>query len=213
MSSPDWWPRPCRLPHAADSKWNRVELEKFFKLGWDLSPEARLQADEHYDELRPFAQGDSRLKYSLAVIKIKQLKYQDALKLVTEVVATDKKNLNAWQAKIWLTVLTKNYSQAMVDLEKAAQAMPPIDESNDKNAEVKLEMATFMGRVFGFLEGPAASHTNEDDRIAQRKKLTAKLSPERKAAFLKMTAASGDRQVLGTHRSGDRLQGTGQRRG
>lgn len=180
---------------AADSKWQRDELVKFFRLGWDLSPEARIKVDEQYDELVPLSKGDGRLQYAMALIKIKQLKYQEALKLVNEIVAADKMNLNAWQAKIWLTVLTKNYSQALVDLEKAGQAMPPVDTTDDKNNEAYREMATFMGRVFGYLEGPAGTHTNEDERIAQRKKMVARLSPERRKAFENGREAVSDKYL------------------
>lgn len=168
---------------ADDVKWDKATLSKFLTAGWDTTPEGRAFVDQQFEELQVISKGDTRLNYALGLIRVKQLKYQDALKLFGEISASQKKDLYAWRAKIWLTVLTKNYSQAMLDMEKASAALPPMNDEADQQKDLHEGFARFLGRIYGYLEGPVATATDEADRVAQRKKVVARLNPDLRKVF------------------------------
>ena len=162
---------------------SRKELSKLFELGWQPGPEAPAQADAFFDDLAKSSKFDARVKYAYVLVRIKQRKFPDALKLVREVLSAEPKNMHAWQTQIWLEVLKKDFGQALLDMDKMTELFSADENADADQEETYRDAAEFCGRVFGYLDGPAASSSNEATRGALRKKIVARLTAARKTAF------------------------------
>lgn len=159
----------------------KLGLAKLFEVGSQNTIKSRTAATDRYKELRLLAPTDSRIVQGYAIIQIKLHNYSEAVKLIDDVLASDKTDLHVWKTKSWLSVITKNYAAALVDLDHLSQLMPP-DAKRDEE-EQQLELARYLGRVFGFLEGPVADASGTVQREPAKKKILARLSEPRQMAF------------------------------
>lgn len=156
-------------------------LAKLFEVGSQNTIKSRSAASDQYKELRQLAPADSRIIEGYAIIQIKLHNYPEAVKLIDEVLASDKTDLYVWKTKSWLSVITKNYAAALVDLDRFSQLMPA--EAKGGEEEQQLDMSRYLGRVFGFLEGPVADAAGAAQRESAKKKILARLSEPRQMAF------------------------------
>jgi hypothetical protein len=172
------------LPLAAQADDAAVKqgVARLFEVGAQNTVKARAAAEEHYNDLKNAAPTDVRITYAYALVQIKHHKYAEASKLLDEVVAARKTDRQAWKAKSWLSVITKNYAAALVDLDRLSQLLPA-DAAEGDEEEQHLELSRYLGRVFGFLEGPAADAVIDPQREAARKKILARLTEPRQLAF------------------------------
>lgn len=156
-------------------------LAKLFEIGSQNTIKSRSAAADQFKELSLLAPADNRITQGYAILLIRQHKYPEAIKLIEQVLKSDESNLYAWKIKSWLSVITKNYATALVELDRVSQLMSA-DETGDTE-EQQLEVARYLGRVFGFLEGPVADASNPAQRDPAMKKIVARLSEPRQAAF------------------------------
>jgi hypothetical protein len=81
-------------------------------------------------------------------------------------------------------VLLKDYRGSLGRMQKLADGMPA--ETSDEPAEApNRELATFLGRLCGFLEGPAQWNTGEAERSALAGQLDSQLTGARRTNFEK----------------------------
>jgi len=162
----------------------RADLETYLEHAWSVKPEERTQATSYFDELIQRVGPDRRLGHARVLATIKQRQYADALKFVNSLTAVENPKPELLRAKVWLAVLLKNYGQAAVAADKLALVLPPIaDPPADDESDYE-DFARFLGRVQGFLDGPAADGYPEGQRAALRKKVLDSLKGERKVAYL-----------------------------
>lgn len=167
------------------------ELTEIFDAAWKPSIRGLQMAQSQYDELVRQTPGDMRVKYAFALVLMKNRRYEDASKLLGDILAVDKSHLPARRAKAWINMLTKKYPAALVDLDHLSQQLPP--ESNDDVENQYRDAAAFMGRMFAFLEGPAqnavANHTLADYQA----KICGRLGGARLSAYNTAFRATADR--------------------
>jgi chromosome segregation ATPase len=84
---------------------------------------------------------------------------------------------------VWLHTILKNYPAAMLSADGLSLALAdrPLD-SEQRRAEHE-ETVGFLGRLLGFLGGPAAESVTQDERKALEKKLLARLGASHQAQF------------------------------
>lgn len=189
------------VPVAAAAPPTRDELKKLLELGWRIDPESQQAADELYDQLSGATRSHGSVSYAQALIKIKQRRYSDALPLVDDLLRFEPKNIDAWRAKIWLSIILRRSPEALVATEKAVAlfpaepaapvAPPPADkDARDDPAEANdaeryyVDLSTFLGRMFGYLEGPGAATVGEAQLVTHRTKVVERLTGARREAFL-----------------------------
>jgi hypothetical protein len=170
---------------GADAPDLKQEVTKLFETGWQPSLKANTAADEQYAKLDKLAPVDRRIPYAHALVKIRQRKYADASRLVAGVVAHEPQNWHAWRTKIWLSMLMKDYPQAMVEMDQVAQLVAAVDEgdSPDQVENLQVGLARFLGRMYGYLEGPAAGDVTHAALDEGRQKVEARLSARQREAF------------------------------
>jgi hypothetical protein len=160
----------------------KPQIEQLLEGGWPRSLKARGEAQQQYQKLERQSQSDARIPYAYALVQLRQLRYADAARLIDQVVKADKQNLAAGKLKIWLAVITKEYDKALLEMPRVA-ALLPADEAADDAETPNLEVARFLGRIMGYLEGPAKEGMEQAARNEAVRETTARLTTRRKAAF------------------------------
>lgn len=165
----------------------RDQLKKLLELGWQIDPESQQAAAEFYDELSGATRGHSSVLYAQTLIKVKQRRYADALPLVDDLLRFEPKNIDAWRAKIWLSIILRRSPEALVATEKAVALFPPEPDDPAAAGDAEryyVDLSTFLGRMFGYLEGPGATTVGEAQLANHRTKVVERLTGSRREAFL-----------------------------
>jgi predicted nucleic acid-binding Zn-ribbon protein len=174
-------------PPAAETIPRRVQ--RMLDLGWPRTLDARVEAERRYDRLAPLAASEPRIPYAFALVQIRQYRYPEALALLDQVVAADPQNLTARELRIWLAILLKEYGKALVQMPELVQRLP-VAKPADKAASLapdaqssQLELAGQLGRMCGFLEGPAQGHVDQTVLAACVEHMVSWLGESRQKAF------------------------------
>ncbi len=136
-------------PAKAATPYERGVAETL-DIGWAKSYSAVSPAEAKYRETRALAD-DPRACYALALVLIKHRRYKQVGPILDEALKLDRGYLPAWRGKIWVLMLTKRYEVALVEMDNLSQQIAA-NAGADKAAST---MVGFLGRVFGYLEGPA----------------------------------------------------------
>ncbi len=157
-------------------------VAQFFETGWNpqTAREEPLTAD--FERIEQLAPGDRRIAYAFALIELKNRRYSQAARLLDDALSTDKDDLAARRAKVWLLMLTRKYPAALVEMELLAKSLPP-PNAGGRDEDTYREMAAFLGRMFAFLEGPMSGAVVEHVLADSRDRVTARLNPQRRAIF------------------------------
>ncbi len=167
----------------ADEAAEREAVAKLLNVGWATTPKARKAADAQYDTLRVLS-GPSRaaLEASLLVL-LQQRRYDDAAKRVDELLAKNPTDLTAQRAKVWIAVVSKNYSAAMLAADKLSRQLADDPPRADDEQAIHDDLHAFLGRIYGFLGGPAAENVNQEDRKASERQIADRILDTRRAKF------------------------------
>jgi len=170
------------------------EVAKLFAVGWQPSLKARSACAEQFSKLDKMAPADRRVPYAYALVHIRQRSYSYAAKLVGGVLEKQPDNLHAWRVKIWLSMLLKEYSAAMSETDRAAQVIgtDPLESPGDVDTS-GLEMAAFLGRIYGFLGGPASDQVSGALVETSQEKVRNRLTELQREAFEEGRRAIADR--------------------
>jgi chromosome segregation ATPase len=162
---------------GADESPAKAHIIRLLDTGWGNSFRAIEPAQGHYETAKAAAPRDPRPAYAFALVHIKHRRYGDAVKLLDEALASDSRHLPTREAKLWTTMLQKNYAAALVQMEQLAAALPQEEAGKPSDAEQQRETARYLGRLLAFLEGPAAKSADVERVAASRKKVESRLSP------------------------------------
>lgn len=144
---------PTTWAQADDSEL-QAEIEKLFQVGWDTSSASRAAADQQFQKMAVASQAHPSANYAYALVLLKQRRYDEAAKPLDSAVAGDPTNWSARQNKIRLLMLTKKYDAALVELDRMSKQLAEASEDQLPPSQ-RREVVAFLGRMIGFLEGPA----------------------------------------------------------
>ncbi|MGE0606892.1 MAG: hypothetical protein AB7O62_07350 [Pirellulales bacterium] len=165
-------------------------LKQLLTTGWKRSFQVLKPAEEEFEQLQADFAGDPRPAYALALVQLKHRRYTRARELLTDLVAQSPDDHHARQGLIWTLMITKKYEAALVHMDELMRHPPIADEAAQADEGLEDEgptVAEFVGRMFGFLEGPGAgtSAVLEEDVIAQRDRTLEALPTGLRDAFNK----------------------------
>jgi len=143
--------RPAFADDAGDAVL-KARLERLLSLGWERSFDGLREAEAIYEQAREAAPGDVRVPYAMAVVAIKHHRYAAALGYI-ETMRELRPNL--WvsnRAKLWLLVVLRRYEASLEQLAWMSEQFTAGEGEPDAKTS---ERVKWMGRMFGFLEGPA----------------------------------------------------------
>jgi hypothetical protein len=179
---------------AEDAAANRA-IGQLLEVGWGDSFRVLGPARDEFDKAKSLAPRDPRVPLAFALINIKHGKHSDAAKLLDEVLSLDRRHVAAREAKIWIDVLMKRYAAALVQIDELSGMLPPKDEpgaSEDVKSRWR-ETSRYLGRLFGFFEGPAEKSAPASRVADVKKQVLARLSAEHRQEFEAGHKAVSDR--------------------
>jgi hypothetical protein len=165
-------------PASADEAELRSGIVRLFEVGWQDALAARTQADRAYREIAP---GDLRADYAYALVLMRQRRYDDAVKRLDALLKIHPSHLAARENKIRLLMLQKNYSAALPEINRLSQLLAAADQEA-LPPEKRREKLRFLGRLFGFMEGPAEGVAAATVERTQRE-VESRLADEELAVF------------------------------
>lgn len=167
--------------HAGDAEL-RAHVSAILSSGLKAGPGALASAEQQFTSAQRGGVDAPQLHYAFSLAQLKNRRYDDAANTLSALVADRPDYLPAWQAKIWLAVLRKNYSAALVDAELVSRRFPPADATAGEEQQYH-DLASFLGRTLAYLSGPVAD-TVAAARVKEvQRKLVARLTTTRRAAF------------------------------
>ena len=170
-------------PSLADDAAEREAIAKLLDVGWAATPKARAAADAQFDVVRLLSgPSPAALEASLLVL-LQQRRYDDASKRADDLLARNPADLTAQRAKIWIAVVSKNYAAAMLAADKLSRQLADDPPRADDEQAIHDDLHAFLGRIFGFLGGPAAENVNQDDRKASERQIADRILDTRRAKF------------------------------
>ncbi len=170
------------LPVAARAEVDmRGEVLQLFQQGEKYSASALATVEEHYQQLRSTTR-DPRWDYAYLLMLIKQHDNDNALRVAAALAESAADPLPAYRAKVWLEMNKKKYAAAMADMDLLSQRLPKADGAGEAEAGPR-DASRFIGRMLGFLEGPAAEAVNQSTREELRIKIIDRLTPSRRQAM------------------------------
>ena len=168
---------------AADKQARRQpEVQQLLQAGWTRSLRAAAEAETLYEQIKRQAPADARVPYAHSLVQIKQGRFARAQQLANDALALAPDYTPAWQAKLWLQVLTKKYGEALAQTDRIA-AILARDHADPRNEAAMLDALTRLGALVGFMEGPVGGSVDQTVLARQKERIIAPLSEPRKEAF------------------------------
>ncbi len=168
----------------------KAGIIKLVQLGWEKPSDAFEQSQKLYKDLEAQFPGNATLDYAYALVQLKRFRYAEAARAIEKAVAVDKQNLTLLKLRCWLAGVSRQYDVVLKDLERIAdllavaagdQSKPKQDAESQQTA--RLETVQFLGRVYGFLEGPGSSGVDALQRAKTRQYISDRLDAPQRAAF------------------------------
>ena len=141
---------------------------------------ARTEAADQYERILQSAPVDWRVAYAFALVQIKQRRYDDAQKLIAQILKINPTDLNVWKSKVWISMLTQKYTTALVEMDRLAGLIQDVEADDD--AEFR-KTAQFLGGMFGFLDHVSDGRVAEPVREQHRERVVDQLSDFLKKEF------------------------------
>jgi hypothetical protein len=168
--------------HADDAEATAA-IAKLLEVGWNTTPQARLDTNAQYMEVLKVAGSDPRVPRAAALVLLQQRRYDVVAKQLDLLLEHDPADLEAWRAKVWLATLLKNFPEALLAADKLGQNLPEEAEVTTEAEIAAREYIAFLGRIFGYISGPMVDAANQEPRKIAEKRLLARLSPARQDEF------------------------------
>jgi tetratricopeptide (TPR) repeat protein len=166
---------------VADDAPFRKALSEAITTTWGSKPELAKAANEKFSQIDQMAPGDPRALYGHALVLISQRRYDDALRVLDRLLADQDDHLPAWRAKIWIVTLRRNFGASLAACDRSTAIL---GELGDEGTEAITEHLRFVGRVLGFMEGPAADAAGTGGRGDIEAKIVARLDESQRADLL-----------------------------
>lgn len=169
-------------PGNAAEALTQEQISSLLDTGWKASGPAWKAAQGEYGVLLRAAPGDANLEYAYLLVMLRQRKYEEALDQSAKVLAASPGHLPTLQARVYTLTLLKKYEASLVELETMAKAIvktrtPPLTQEEAR------DYARFLGRVWGFIHGPAQSSLTEQSRESARERVMTALGKNGAALF------------------------------
>src|SRR5262245_9802441 len=161
----------------------RNAIAKLLDIGWGTTPKVRLAADAQYDEVRRLAGATPAALEASLLVLLQQRRYDDADRRSDELLERDPTNLTGRRAKVWMAVVLKDYSAALIATDKLSQQLANDAPRADDEQRIHDELHAFLGRIYGYLGGPVAENVNQDERKELERKIIERITEPRRARF------------------------------
>lgn len=184
----------------ADEAGSRSLVRQLLEQAWDTTDEAKSKATERISQLHRL--GDSvEAAYAEALVCMLQRRFEESQSALDRLLKLEPGHLAAHRAKVWTSLLTKNYGAALVGMERLAEAAAKSTEDEATRDDAN-ESARFLGSVYGFVDGPLEKTAAVASRKSTEKSILAALNDQQRMLFTearhevmeKFTGLTSDRE-------------------
>ena len=158
-------------------------IARLLEIGWDASPSARKAADQQTYEVARLVGRDPRALTASWLVLLQQRRYDEAVQRLDTLLAIVPDDLQALRAKAWCQTLLKNYEGAMLTASTLSELLAAKPAETKEDAAEHTELIGFLGRLLGFLAGPAAEAVNQDARKSLEREIVGRLGESQKTIF------------------------------
>ncbi len=130
------------------------QIAALLEEGWQ-SPSADAIQQLYEAALRADSE-DTRAELAMALVHLKARQFREAVPVLDRAVTRDGGNLAAWRAYTWLLILLREHETAIVQMEQLAASLG-VGKGATAPESHQMETARWLGRLSGFLSGPAAN--------------------------------------------------------
>jgi hypothetical protein len=176
----------------AENEQLRATLMELFESSWQKSAEGLNLAAAQHRKAKAVAPSDTRADYAMALVQWRYLRFTDAEATLRDLTNAHPEDWSATRARIYLGILMKKYSQSLADIDQLSRRLAEA-AGDPKAEEARRETAQFLGRVFGYLEGPAQKLVSQTSVADVRKGVMERLSESDREAFSESFGALGER--------------------
>jgi len=162
--------------------------------GWQDFPGAYEKAKGEYETAKPLFPRDSRLHCAMGLAAMRQREFNAASSYFTAAIQADAGNLSAWKAKLWLLAFQGELETTLQGMDRLT-SFYPADEADGDLEKQLVDAAHWMGRLHGFIAGPASGEVADEAIEEQAAAIDKRLTGDRLEAF-----NNGREQTLAKYR-------------
>ena len=122
---------------------------------------------------------DAITLFAYSLNRINHYRYRDGLTVAREAAEKSPEDFEIWATVSWLEILLQNNNEGMLALQKLKASIQVLDADSAKRGF----FIRHMGRLVGFLEGPAGSSVNQEILMNTIALIEEKLTPNETKAF------------------------------
>ncbi|HMP79100.1 MAG TPA: hypothetical protein PKD54_06580 [Pirellulaceae bacterium] len=134
--------------------------EKLLTVLWDKQSNRSVEIPEIYQQSLQRVGRDPLLLHAYALNRIHFYRYRDALPVAEALSDVRPEWLESWLMRAWLNGILSRFDRMNVELQLLAQRFDSAANSGVYEDSELERFAARMGRMFGFLEGPAKNDVN-----------------------------------------------------
>jgi uncharacterized phage infection (PIP) family protein YhgE len=134
---------------------------------------------------------DGNTLFAYALNRINHYRYRDGLSVAREASEKSPEDFDVWATLSWLEVLLQNNNEGMLALQKLKASIQVLEADSAKRGFY----IRHMGRLIGFLEGPAGGGVNQEILTNTISLIEEKLTPDESKAFIEARQAVVDEFV------------------
>lgn len=168
------------LASAQESASRAELLTRMLEEGWGVQRQAREAADTYRQRLSALATDDAEAEFAHALVLTKQRRFADAAAVLQPLATQADTPVAALQMLIWLEVVQGRYDAALARIAPLAERVTGDQTLPGLEAD---EALLFLGRIVGFLEGPAASQVAAASVDRQARRVLEILEPRQVRLF------------------------------
>jgi len=148
-------------------------IAELLEAGWQLPAPDAAAVQQFYEASLQADSEDARADLALALVHLKARRYREASHVLDRAVTRDPGNLASWRAYTWLLILLRDRESAIVQMEQLATSLGEGKGTAAPESD-QMESARWLGRLSGFLAGPAGNSSaaellaEREDRIRGR---------------------------------------------
>lgn len=161
----------------------RPGIESLFEVGWSITPQARRAADAQFEALPAAATRDPRTLKAWWLVLMYERRFDEALKQVDLYLVREEGDLSALRARAWLTTVLKNYQGALLAAERLSTQLAEKPPADDGGKAIYEESIAFLGRLFGYLGGPASDSVDQEQRKRLERRIVERIPESQRPLF------------------------------
>jgi hypothetical protein len=159
-------------PSAADAAYKQA-VTRLLEVGWGKDFTSLEPAGEHLQAAQKARPADPRAAHAFALAQLKHKRYVDARKSAVDAVKLDATYLPARDLAIWVSMLRKDYQGSLAAIDEMLPLLPA--KPGALEIDEHLDRVRLLGRIFGYLGGPAEGKVDGALVAGTRKDIVARL--------------------------------------